>query len=61
MNFNQKIIDSNNVTLDKLNKKMELIQQTETNNNEKEFSRACCFAIFRTFHLSANLDYGIFA
>lgn len=39
MNFNKKIIDSNNVTLDKLNKKIELIQQAETNNNEKEFGK----------------------
>ena len=33
------MIDSNNITLDKLNKKMELIQQAETNNNEKEFGK----------------------
>ena len=39
MQFNKNIIYSNNVTLDKLNNKMELIQQAETNNNEKEFSK----------------------
>ncbi len=46
MYTNKKIIDSNNVTLDKLKNKMELIQQAETDNNEKEFSTRSNGSVF---------------